>query len=179
MDRGRAVATFCTFAGLELLHNNLKQKPRKYTRSIVWPDLFPNLFLCLFSHLIFIHSVRLNRKDTIKMFRASSKLTSSIALRNNATSITRQWASSGSCPCSSKTDSCTCASVSEALELMDEARHNYNSAQRLLRKVEKHESSTENVKIARNALKREQYKHERVVLQTMQRLREKVQDKPC
>lgn len=111
------------------------------------------------------------------MFRASSKL-KSFALRNNVTSITRQSASSSS-PCSSKTDSCTCSLVNEVyplLELQDEARHGYNSAQRLLRKVEKYEYSTENVKIARNALKREQYKHERVTLQIMQRLREKVED---
>ncbi len=63
------------------------------------------------------------------------------------------------------------------LELVDDSRHAYNSAQRLVRKVEKYESSPENVYIARNALKREQYKHEREVLKVMQKLREKVQDK--
>ena len=113
------------------------------------------------------------------MFSAASKLTLSIAFRNNATSITRQWAS-GSSPCSSKTDLCTCSLVNEVsplMELMDDARHGYNSAQRLLRKVEKQDFSTENVEIARNALRREQYKYERVVLKIMQRIREEVHDK--
>lgn len=57
---------------------------------------------------------------------------------------------------------------------MDDARLGYNNAQRILRKVKKHDSPTENMKIASNAFRREKYKHERVVLE---KVKDKVRDK--
>ena len=104
------------------------------------------------------------------MFTTASRV--AIASRKNTTlTTTRQWAFK-------KANSCTCSLVEEVsphVELMDDARLGYNNAQRMLRKVEKQNSSTENMKIARNAFQREKYKHERVILE---KVKEKVGEKP-
>ena len=105
------------------------------------------------------------------MFTTASKL-ASIASRQNATlTTTRQLASKKA------NSSSMCSFVKEVsphVKLMDDARLGKNNAQRMLRKVKKHNYSTENMRIARNAFQREKYKHERVILE---KVKEKVQDK--
>eukprot|EP00984_Skeletonema_dohrnii_P019443 scaffold9294_cov232-Skeletonema_dohrnii-CCMP3373.AAC.1 len=92
------------------------------------------------------------------MFTAASRLTS-IASRNNATSITKRWVCK-------KADSCSCIieELSPHLIVIEDARLGYNDAQRLLRKVEKQNYSTENIEMICKAFRREKYKHERDVL---------------
>ena len=101
------------------------------------------------------------------MFTTASKL-ASIASRQNATlTTTRQLASKKA------NSSCTCSFIKEVsphIKLMDDARHGKNNAQRMLQQLKKHKSSTENMRIVRNVCRREEYKHERDILEKCRKL---------
>ena len=104
------------------------------------------------------------------MFTTASKL-ASIASRQNATlTTTRQLASK-------KANSSACSFVNEVsphVKLMDDARHGKNHAQRMIRKLRKHKSSTEDMRIVRNLCSREEDCQKRFILE---KVKEKVQDK--
>jgi hypothetical protein len=129
-------------------------------RPVVWCGriysltAFSLLAPAILGHLFLLSKTS---KDQSKMFTAASRLTS-IASRNNATSITRRWVCK-------KADSCSCIEeLSPHLIVIEDARLGYNAAQRLLRKVKKQDYSTENMDIICKAFRREKYKHERDVL---------------